>query len=59
MRERIGLGALYHGAVRRLALLAEGDDALDKARLPPDCPFALDDLLAKPPDVRELGRGAG
>ena len=59
MRQRIGLGELWGDAVRRLMLLGEGDDALDKARLPPECPFTLDDLLAKRPDVRELTRAVG
>ncbi len=52
MRKRIDLPGLYADALYEVRA---GTDAADELRhLPEMCPFTLDDLLAKRPDVAEL-----
>ena len=52
MRQRIDLDALYARALH-LALAAT-DESGDRQSFPATCPFHLDELLARQPDVRAL-----
>ncbi len=52
MRQRIDVADLYEDALRNTRLRA--DESGSPRQLPNTSPFALDDLLAKPPDVDAL-----
>lgn len=52
MRQRIGLDDLYEAAVNQVRAGAE--DAAPPAKFPQACPFTLDELLARNPDMAAL-----
>ena len=52
MRQRIDLGDLYQGALKQAA--QADDDSGARRILPHDCPYGLDDLLTRDPDLDRL-----